>query len=211
MRSGAFLNDLGNGFLLDCAPKVPLVGLSPAAKDSAEADQRECLANVLKPKRDAFVREKWNALRIAVAYARAIEFAESRLSDRVDRGGRAWGVISMPLGTAVQMLGYGDWSHAPKSTVQGKFSALGYGGRANIGSPAFNAYFELTGESRYDRGVNVKQHMSAWSGGVEFRASDGLWISTGFGEQGGEATEPAKTVVLARIKWGVADKARYAP
>jgi hypothetical protein len=80
-------------------------------------------------------------------------------------------------------------------------TALRFGSRAVLGTASANGFLELewNSEPAADAASVV-----LWSGGVEFRAAEDLWLSTGFG-QAYHPGEESRMVLLANLRWRVAE------
>lgn len=187
-------------------------GCKPADPEGwSEEDERTCLARVLDSLSGDFARRHWNATRIAVAVAHGSRLNESRPSDVSDIGDRVWGLGSFPLGPTGQGVAYVEWQRMRRQDDVEAFSALAYGGRLLLGGSTMNAFYELVGESRFSAGEGIRKRASSWSAGVELRAAQDLWISTGVGRRADAAPAADHVVVLANLRWGLSRKARFAP
>ena len=216
--------------LRQCLPSgppmgVPRPGESPsaafiAAKKASEAQTLGCLdraaSAIGKQAADTF----WNVRRVVVGYAGSMRLGQSSITQRQLLGNRVWASASMPMsvvtgdlpfGRAVQAIGYIDYWRRQRVDSVASYSTLSFGGRLNAGSARFNGFYELVGEARYGQPRGVSGNTSTWSGGVEFLASPGVWISTGLGKRAQDVLKPNKTVVIANVRWGVANKSYLAP
>jgi hypothetical protein len=200
-RDQGFRGAVGSAFLR-CAPTDPTAG--------SEEEDRECLRVVLDSLRADFTRRHWNAPRVALAAAHGSRLGESRLSDMSDIGDRVWALGSYPLGPTGQLIGYLEWKRVRAQEDVGAYTSLSYGGRALIGGSSFNAFYELVGESRPGAADDgIAERASSWSAGIEFRAAEELWLSTGIGRKADVSPEPDRVVVIANLRWGIAKKARF--
>ena len=86
---------------------------------------------------------------------------------------------------------------------------LSYGARANYGGGSANLFFELLGVRRFDAPTGVDGATGTWSAGVEFRAAENLWLSTGLGATFADATKGDRVLIIAGVRWAVADGARF--
>lgn len=209
---------------------IPGPGQSASSADSAKraaaADKRlACLESVVKTPTAEEVSKQaadsnWNVVRAVAGYAGSMRLAQSIVTSRQQLGDRFWFSGSVPLsfaigessvGKMVQVIGYADyWHHRGIDTVAA-YSTISYGGRLNIGSAKVNGFYELIGERRSDQPRSVSGSGSSWSSGIEFLASQGVWISTGFGKRAQDLLKPDKTVVIANIRWGVSQKTYLNP
>jgi hypothetical protein len=127
-----------------------------------------------------------------------------------DIGDRVWALGSYPLGPTGQLIGYLEWKRVRAQEDVGAYTSVSYGGRALIGGSSFNAFYELIGESRPDAADDgIAERASSWSAGIEFRAAEELWLSTGIGRKADVSPEPDRVVVIANLRWGIAKKARF--
>jgi hypothetical protein len=211
--------------LRSCRPGAPPENIPQPGQQPSEA-QRVALEEELRARRevqlacladvtDKLAREaaatNWNTPRVTIAYAARIRLEESKLSERTHTGDRYWAVASYPLARAVQGIGYVDYTHHRRVDDVDAFDVLTYGGRINGGSATLNFFYEILGERRTDAPAAVRSQSSSWSAGIEFLATEGLWISTGFGERAQEALQPDRTVIIANIRWGLSRKAFLSP
>ena len=150
--------------------------------------------------------KNWNVLRVSAAYAGGMLLPSGKLSERRQVGDRVWAVASVPLLDAVQGISYLDYNHRRPVADVAAYSTWTYGARLNSGNATWNFFYELLGEGRTNPPVGVKKRSSAWSGGLEFLAAEGVWVSTGFGKRAQELLTPDRTVVLANVRWGIAKK-----
>lgn len=220
--------------MLRCAPSAPPGGIKPnvgqtqaqldeeARADSAtfQAQQLACLGEVASGLGKAAAESLWNSTRLVVAYAGSTRLRESALTDRARLGDRYWATGSiplaritgpMPIARSSQVIGYADVTRQRAIDTLPATTTIGYGGRINIGSATFNGFYELLGESRRDPPAGVPSRNSTWSAGIEFLATEGLWISTGIGKRAEDALKPDRTVVLANLRWGISSKSFLDP
>ncbi len=218
------------GALRECLPSrppidVPRPGEAPspafvAAKKAADTQALACLdkaaSAIGKEAADTF----WNVRRLVVGYAGSMRLSQSVINNRQLLGNRVWLSGSMPLsvvtgdlpfGRAVQAIGHLDYWRRQRIDSTAAYSTLSYGGRLNAGSARFNGFYELVGERRSGQPRGASGTASSWSAGVEFLASQGVWISTGLGKRATELLKPDKTVMIANVRWGVASKSYLAP
>ena len=218
------------GALRECLPARPPAGVpganeapSPAflaAKKASETQILACLdraaQEIGKQAADTF----WNVRRLVVGYAGSMRLGQSAITQRQLLGNRVWASGSMPLsvimgsvpfGRAVQAIGYFDYWRRQRIDSVAAYSTMSYGGRLNAGSSRFNGFYEIVGEHRSGQPRGASSNGSSWSGGVEFLAAQGVWISTGLGKRALNLLKPNNTVVIANIRWGVAGKSFLAP
>jgi hypothetical protein len=235
MAQPAYTSRLGAA-LLTCAPSKPQLvvprtaGKAPA-QIQAEADSTSaanklldekihaetlsCLEGVATETGKAAADSLWNATRLVLAYAGSTRLSQSSLGDRRRLEDRVWLVGSMPLSRIAgpvpfarssQAIGYLDYvrRHASDSAVAS--NGASYGARLNIGSATLNAFGELLGQWRDQPPAGAKRNSTDFSGGLEFLAAAGTWISTGIGRRYTETVKADKTVLIFNLRWGISNK-----
>jgi hypothetical protein len=185
-----------------------------AFRDSTVRMEREselaaCNRAAIETRDDRYALAHWNALHLAAAYAHGSRLSAAATATR-DLGDRVWLVAGAPLGSVAQVLGFGQWSNtvldaAPRAPSVESWS---YGARVLLGKSTFTVFAELISESRHDPPVGVSRSAHSWSGGVEFRLAEQLWLATGFGRDG-DVSGSGPTLVIADLRWGISNKARY--
>ena len=182
-----------------------------AAAEKAVALEKEgaCNRAGIARLKDQYIKDHWNDLHVALSYAGGHRLTSSLPTDPNELGHRVWLVAGFPVATYGQILGYYRLSNVIPKDATARATTNAYGGRAVVGKSTFNAFAELIGERKSSAAPNVDKRTSSWSGGLEFRVSDQLWISTGLGSAAQEDDGP--TVVIANLKWGLSDKARFSP
>lgn len=216
--------------LRQCLPSAPPMGVprpgeAPtatfvAAKKAMDTQTLTCLdraaSAIGKEAADTF----WNVRRLVIGYAGSARLAQSALTRKQLLGNRMWVSGSMPLsvvmgdlpfGRAVQAIGYLDFWRRQRIDSTAAYSTMSYGGRLNGGTARFNGFYELIGEHRSGQPRGASSNGSTWSAGVEFLASQGVWISTGLGKRAQDLLKPNRTVVIANIRWGIASKSYLTP
>jgi hypothetical protein len=198
MKDPLFTSQLGAA-LLGCHSEPP--DFKPALV---------CLGANADKLRLPYLKSHWNSTRLTVAFATGLRFDQSQVSETSALGWNGWAALTAPLGTAGQMIGYFAFTHRPEVSGVPKFSSVDFGGRVLVGSPTFNAFAEVVGNSKFDTPVTTDKSTAAWSGGIEFKAAENLWLSTGFGTRFGDTAEPNRVIVLGNLRWGVSSKQRLA-
>lgn len=170
-------------------------------EDVDPAERRRCLATTTTEWRDTWrtERARWNGASLAVAFAGGWRFDESRVQASEWRGAAGWVTGGLPLGRNGLVLGQLRYDASEADDAEG----LSYGGRAFFGSASFNAFVELVGDHRGPDAAGMN-----WTGGLEFRAAENLWLSTGLGQRDGPADDEARTVVIADLRWNLSDAPR---
>lgn len=192
MADTAFTNELTRR-QLGCLPS----NTTPAARAAAVACQQQQVAAL----RQEWLQDRghWNDASLSAAVAGGWRFTGGALDEREWSGFAAWATGALPLGRGGQAVAQLRYDGRRGDAADG----LSYGGRAFYGSAAMNAFVEVTGGKRpMTNGTRAQ-----WTGGLEFRAGDNLWISTGFGARDTPAGE-ARGVLVADLRWQLADGPR---
>lgn len=147
----------------------------------------------------------WNHWALSFGAALGSRFQNSVLSSTRSRGGQVWVAGAAPIGSVGHLIVQGSWQHTPAGEDLDEEDLLSYGGRTVFGGPRFGLFGELIGESRsgtsQDDGVT-------WSLGAEFRVASNLWLATGMGKRFDRLLADDRTVVLANLRFGLADGSR---
>lgn len=188
------------------------------AAQAAQVAQKAANAQILKY-RKKWRDDHWNATSFSVAAATGWRLNESKLAPAPDnrlQGWSAWATVGLPLGgKAGQLLAQGRYTYrrqvaaadAP-TQADGQFQ---YGARAVFGSASLNFYLEATGTTHSNPLPGSDKARGDWAGGIEFRTTEGMWISTGLGHRlpsAGGTAEPA--LLFAGLRWQVASAPRLA-
>jgi hypothetical protein len=158
-----------------------------------------------------YVRDNWNALRLSIAAAHGITFDSSYISRERNLGDRIWLDMGVPVTKFGEIVVYAQLAQTDKHDTTAYFSTWSEGARAMVGSPTFDAFFEEVLQQRSTATPTIARRGQSWSAGVEFLVTSNLWLSGGFGKPATQGPQPQKVVVLANLRWGLADKARFKP
>jgi len=187
--------------LLDkvCVPE------GPTAKDSV--DLLDCGSRMNREARQAWRESgRWNRSSFSVAGALGTRLDQSRFDQHRWLGWSGWATGAFPLTSSGQVLAQLRYDERSPVPDEPKEQTLRYGGRAFIGSATVNAFLELVGVDRLEAPAGSDEGETKWSAGIEFRAGEQLWLSTGLGTSG-EGSDRA--VVLAGLRWNVTDEPRF--
>lgn len=197
MTDTAYTNELRRRMQTRC----PLPDVFPVP-DDALATQRTCVGEAASAWREEWKREhgRWNATSLAVAAAGGWRFPESVAGDGAWRGLSTWATGGVPVGDFGLLLGQLRYD-VPEDGGEG--GGLAYGARAFAGTRVFNAFFELVGDHRGAASGDV-----GWTSGLEFRAAQNMWLSTGFGSRAVPGSSQERTVVIADLRWNLSDTPR---
>jgi len=150
--------------------------------------------------------DRWNAARLSIGAAAGMRFENSLVTERDYSGVQVWGAGSLPLAGFGQVIGQASYRHTPALGAAASSDVIAYGGRAVLGGARFGAFGELVGEARTVG--DVEEDSWVWSAGAELRIAPQLWLSTGLGTRFDALTGDDRAIVLANIRWGVADHSR---
>lgn len=175
---------------------------------TAVTEQKKCAGEGLKENGEAYAKSHWNSANISVAYAGGHRIVSSVATDTRELGNRVWAVGGIPiLGDAGQLLAMIQYASLVPSSDSGHLTSLSYGLRSTIGQPTLNGFLELFRERRTPKGLPSVDR-DGWSGGVEFKVSDELWLATGFGRA--NELKGGPTMVIANLKWALSNQAQLA-
>jgi hypothetical protein len=203
MADAAFTDSLRLLLLSHCVPQ------GPEAQDSVA--MLACGSRVNREYREEWRNGgnsgRWNRSSLALAGAIGTRLDQSRFDQHRWLGWSAWATGAFPLtgsGQILAQLRYDD-----RTPVDGAVNvrALRYGARAFLGGATVNAFLEVVGVDRIEAPTGVDEGKAQWSGGIEFRAGDQLWLSTGLGNVGQDESDRA--VVIAGLRWNVLDAPRF--
>ena len=150
----------------------------------------------------------WNSANISIAYAGGRRLESSLATAASDLGNQLVIVGGLPLfDKAGMILGTVQYSNIVPIQETAHRTNFRYGARATIGQPSLNFFSEIYRQQTRNPGPNTAPDANGWSGGIELRLADGLWLATGLGK--GVEVKGSPTVVIANLKWGITDKAQF--
>ncbi len=179
--------------------RAVLVACNMASAEATDASVRACAAGGNAELRRRWLDRHWNGSSLSVALASGVRLRESVLSAGAWSGISGWAALALPLTADGQLMVQTRLDHRAGIDTVDAATAWRTGARAVFGSAVVNAFLEL--EHNSDP-VGGAAPTTGWTGGVEFRAADELWISTGFGK-GYDALRADHVVLLANIRWRV--------
>jgi len=174
--------------------------------DKIEKTIAACADSVTSDAYGTWTKEHWNARRVAVGIAGGTRLEQSSLSDTDGLGAQLWAVAANPIGSRAQIIAQLTGGRRTFGTDSVASTRITYGARFVGGSATFNGFAELVGE----HSSLTSKTTALWSGGVEFRISEDLWIATGLGTRYHELEKDARSVVFANLRWGVTSNSRFA-
>lgn len=201
MQSRRYTDSLSSR-MLECIPSMPGSDTTVTLRciEEAIAGVQDLSADWLK---------RWNSRRVIVAFAFGQRFVGSEPDRREGLGWRAWALGSNPLGSWGILLGYLEVGRRNAVAGSPGFGSFRYGGRTVVGGSTLNGFVEVIGESRFDAPAAAEEGGTSWSAGLEVRATEGVWLSTGFGQRHAEATSPDRLLVIANLRLGLSRGARF--
>ncbi len=190
MADSAFTNELRRR-MAKCDPD--------GFPDEADlAQQKVCVGEVNRAFREEWQRERWNGASLGVAAAGGWRLDASRLDSAAANGAAVWVTGGIPLGSSIQMLGQLRYDARAGDGEEG----LSFGGRGFYGTPSRHGFVEIVG------GTRTSGSKPSWTAGFEFRAAEGLWLSTGFGARGDPVSGDQRSVVIADLRWNIDNRPR---
>ncbi|HEX2079418.1 MAG TPA: hypothetical protein VHG08_16955 [Longimicrobium sp.] len=195
--------------LTACLPPGPVNRNDPVQVKNI----RTCLQRADSTFRAEYRRLHWNDYSFAAGGATGWGLKNSEWNEREWLGFAVWAVGAAPLCFRVAPRGVcnrGQWvaqiHHERRdSTFDGpgrNRTALGV--RGNWGSGRFNLFAEGLQLWTHDAPSGVDDSYNEWSGGLEFRVTDELWVATGFGSRFNDATRDSEVAVIANLRFNVA-------
>lgn len=151
----------------------------------------------------------WNDFGLSIGAAFGARLIGSEISRFVGRGGAVWTTVAVPIGDRLgQIVGQlrGDWLRAADDGQDTR--AITGGAKLVFGNDRIAGFAEAVG-SLASRGFD--RNTGRWSAGVEYRATETLWVSTGFGSTLGNAVTGNRAMVIANLRWNVSGERSFAP
>jgi hypothetical protein len=195
MRHPVFTEMLANGSA-DCNAKVDLT------KEPIDSTPLlNCLKEVVKfTKRKA--GETWNLPSLSIAMAGGTRLLGNQWGRQAPLGFRTWLSGSLPFdgqsGLLLAQLQY-DASHDPAGNKRssGTTGAV----RVLFGNSNYHLFVDLS--SSVNGKTSDRIPAREYSAGLEFKASEQLWLSTGLGTRYTSLGDPGKVVLAANLRWRV--------
>lgn len=197
MRDPQFTRELET--ILLRMPDVPM---------PAGADLLAPVRPAVRALRHRWLVERWNARRTVISAVTGLRFLESRFQDTRGLGASVWLVDAEGIESWGQFLVHLQYDYRRHIGKVPRSQKLTYGARLNAGSAGLNGYLELAGFSNLERNGDPA---GRWSGGIEFKLSDGLWASTGLGSEIGSQVQNGRVIMIANLRWAIAEGARMSP
>lgn len=203
MRDTAFTAQLRRA-LVRCLQDVQE---PPEDEEAMKRLQEECRKHTDAVKR--VYRERierrgaWNRSSFAVAAAYGLRLDESSFDQARELGWSVWAHAAFPLGAKTQLLGQLRYLERKEDPDGPERRAIVYGGRLFHGSASLNFFAEIAGEHLTDPDQGLARNATRWAVGLEFKAAEELWLSTGLGSDATTAQPDGRALVLAGLRWDV--------
>lgn len=195
------LRDQNLGTLIDAAVQK-CQEIKDATGRPIGAEVEACSDKAVRTLVEEWKKTNWNALGFSVAAALGGRFEQSRTDRFIGRGAAAWAVLALPLLLpSTQLLAQVKLDFLRGGSSGQDTITLSSGLRFNAGGTRFNSYLEW-GLSRQDIQNTIR---GTWTWGLEFMAAEKLWLSTGVGSAFNERVKKNQTVLIADLRWYVAD------
>lgn len=175
---------------------------------------RACARELTKTLRQRKVDGLWNRASLSVGAAWGLHMAGARVADARSFGGAAWVVGTLPFCISEQarawLCRHGQWALQAQydtrddDVVPGEEDAFTFGGRIYLGSGSVNGFAELLGTSLTDAPEGSDGFTAETSAGLEFRATDDAWLTTGLGTRFADRVQADRIFVIAGLHWNVA-------
>jgi hypothetical protein len=175
--------------------------------ETTEAEIAFCADTLMANAYASRTASRWNARRLSLGAAAGLRFGESVLANGEYSGVALWAAGSQPIGAFGQLIGQLSWRQTPELDDAPESDLLVYGGRLLLGAATFGVFGEIAGENHSG---DVDESALVWSAGAELRIAGNLWLSAGLGTRFDALTADDRAIVLANVRWGVADRSRLA-
>lgn len=174
------------------------------------ADPLECTRDVTRILREQWADEHWNGYSLALAAAAGWRLDQSHIVDAGLLGWSAWITGSAPLDEWGQVLAQARYQRRDElADLRMERDWLTIGIRLLVGSRDVNAFAEAV--RTLALGDATGGNESQWSGGLELRVAEGMWLATGFGSGENLVEDDNPLVVIANLRWELRDRPRLQP
>jgi hypothetical protein len=176
-------------------------------------DVRSCLARADSTFRAEYRRLHWNDFALSAGLATGFGLKNSEWKGRESLGYAAWIAGAAPLCLQVRPAGIcngGQWiAQVHRERRDSTFDGAGHdrtaaGVRVVWGSGVFNVFAEGSQLWVHDAPEDADESYTEWSGGLEFRLAEDMWVATGFGGRFNDATQESDVSVIANLRFNVA-------
>ena len=182
----------------------------PRTDMPVQAKIEECADSAITRLNDEWLDAgHWNDFGLSIAAAFGARLRESEISSFVGRGGAVWATVAVPVGERFGQIvaqARADWLRAADDGEATR--AFTGGAKLVFGNERVGGFAEIVG-SLANRGTD--RNTGRWSAGVEYRATETLWLSTGFGSTLGNSVTGNRAMVIANLRWNVSGERSFAP
>ncbi len=181
----------------------------PVRESPRAAERAPCVQAAFEEWRKEWLRKNWNRPSLAVALAMGGTFERSVIGEFRSRGFSAWASGAYPVGKAGQAVGQLRVDRVRSSGDGDRVRIVSAGARGIWGSEKANAFAEVLRGWSSEESTGGDDPGTRWSAGIEFRAAEDLWLSTGFGQRFADTREDETPVFLiANLRWNVSTAPR---
>jgi hypothetical protein len=153
----------------------------------------------------------WNSSGVSAAFAFGWRLRNSQFSQMPSTGWAAWLVASKGVGSSALVMAQLRYDDRKDLLAGAAPERISVGARAIIGSAKANGYIDFTGGHTPNQQGSGSTFSHKWSAGIEFRAADQLWLSTGFGSTFATKDQPERVRVIANMRWKVFKDPQFVP
>jgi hypothetical protein len=146
--------------------------------------------------------DHWNDPALSFAAGGGERFVGSSFSKATWAGWSGWMVGAVPLRTYGQIAGQFRYQQQPTLSSGPSHDVWSLGSRVTMGKETWNGFVEYSRVLKYTNGVLDGNAKNSWSYGLEFMASESIWLSAGLGDSYDAATKANKSVTFLNLKWG---------
>lgn len=207
MKSNDFRQQVSVSFL-DC--------LSSPSNPRTQLEIETCLADSMNNLKEEFTKNNWNSSWMSIAYAGGsrLKGSELKKGTQSSLGHQLWLSGGLKLSTWGHLGYLVKWSSTSRVEINESLQEFEVGGKLLLGKPTYSIYAEtsyipLLNSSVFETEPLVdEENVFSWSIGVEFRIADGLWVTSGLGEEAEKLAGSKGVQLIAGLRAGIADKAR---
>jgi len=181
---------------------------------------KKCFAAADSQFATKFRKDHWNDFALTLAAATGWQLGQSELSQHQAMGMSVSALLAAPLclgASKGNLCDKGQWlfqgGYEQRDSILGAPTSsrrLSYGVRGTIGSDKVGVFAEIVGTNLLsDAKPGQQQHTTDWSGGIEGRVSDNVWVSTGLGSRYNELVAKNKAVLIAGVRMNLAGSQQF--
>lgn len=168
----------------------------------------------------AWAAERWNAWSLGVSVAHASRLADSDLQQASAYGWTASAVLAMPMCLSQRaqagLCRRGQWlvevsreSRDSVAATQPELDRSVLGVRLNLGTRSAGFLAEYLSAVYDATATTPRRSASEWSLGVEWRATDDIWLATGVGSRYDAAVGTENAVVFGGMRLNAYSKRKF--